>query len=162
METEKSNGKDIIKYFTALIITCSLIAGVYLFGSSEAEHVSTLQMALNSENKQEAYVIFIGMNDKDTYEQNISIEEARELVNNICVNYVDGYTSLEAKGGWVDEKDVLTQEDTLIYLFTGISEEQLKCLMDEVLNQLHQNAIMVEKIYLSYSYYNGTKESDTP
>lgn len=157
METEKSNEKDIIKYITALIITCSLIAGIYLFGSSEAERISTLQMASNSENRQEAYLIYIGMNDKDTYEQYISMEEARELVNNICVNYVDGYTSLEAKGGWVDEKDVLTQEDTLIYLFTDISEEQLKRLMDEVLNQLHQNAIMVEKIYLSYSFYSGTK-----
>ena len=48
------------------------------------------------------YVLYIGTNDKDTYEQVISTEEAREIVNEICIKYVDGYTASEAKGGWVD------------------------------------------------------------
>lgn len=100
------------------------------------------------------YVLYIGTNDKDTYEQVISTEEAREIVNEICIKYVDGYTASEAKGGWVDETDTLTQENTLVYAFYEVTEEQLVNIMEEILEALNQNAILVEKQEAIYTYYS--------
>ena len=101
------------------------------------------------------YVLYIGTNDKDSYKQVISTEEAREIVNEICIKYVDGYTAYEAKGGWVDETDTLTQENTLVYAFYEVTEEQLVNIMEEILEALNQNAILVEKQEAIYTYYSG-------
>ena len=101
------------------------------------------------------YVLYIGTNDKDSYKQVISTEEAREIVNEICIKYVDGYTASEAKGGWVDETDTLTQENTLVYAFYEVTEEQLVNIMEEILEALNQNAILVEKQEAIYTYYSG-------
>ena len=101
------------------------------------------------------YVLYNGTNDKDSYKQVISTEEAREIVNEICIKYVDGYTASEAKGGWVDETDTLTQENTLVYAFYEVTEEQLVNIMEEILEALNQNAILVEKQEAIYTYYSG-------
>ena len=101
------------------------------------------------------YVLYIGTNDKDTYEQVISTGEARGIVNEVCIKYVDGYTASEAKGGWVDETDTLTQENTLVYAFYEVTEEQLVNIMEEILTALNQNSILLEKQEAIYTYYSG-------
>lgn len=103
----------------------------------------------------EKYVLYIGTNDKDTYTQLIPTEEARDIVNAICTKYVDGYTASEAKGGWVDETDTLTQENTLVYAFYEVTEEQLVNIMEEILTALNQNSILLEKQKAIYTYYSG-------
>ena len=79
------------------------------------------------------------------------------MVNAICAKYVGGYTASDAKGGWVDETDTLTQENTLVYSFYEITEEQLVQVMDEILKQLNQNSILVERQEAVYTYYYGNK-----
>lgn len=101
------------------------------------------------------YVLYIGLNDKDTYTQIIPTEEAKEIVNEICVKYVDGYTVSEASGGWVDEKGALTEEVSLVYSFSGAEEADIVSIMNEVLAALNQNSILVERQDIFYSYYNG-------
>lgn len=101
------------------------------------------------------YTLYIGTNDKDTYTQLIPLEEAKETVNQICSKYVDGYTVQEANGGWVDETGTLTQEETLVYSFVDAEEEDLIAIMDEVLTELNQNSIMVERSDMTYTYYSG-------
>lgn len=101
------------------------------------------------------YLLYIGTNDKDTYQQEIPTEEAKEIVNSICTRYTGGYTASDAKGGWVDETDTLTQENTLVYAFYDVTEDQLICIMNDVLRELNQNSILVEKQYAVYTYYSG-------
>lgn len=107
--------------------------------------------------KTEQYVLYIGTNDKDTYQQMISTEEAKQIVNKICAKNVDGYTVMEAEGGWIDEKNVLTEENTLVYTFNGVKEEQMTQIMDEVLEALNQNSILLEKRKLYSTYYSGAR-----
>lgn len=101
------------------------------------------------------YTLYIGLNDKDTYQQVISREEARKIVNEICARHTDGYTSFDAEGGWTDQDHVLTKEETLVYMFNDIDEDDLDKIMDEVLDALNQNSILVEKDQTVYSYYSG-------
>lgn len=101
------------------------------------------------------YVLYIGLNDKDTYEQIIPTGAARDIVNRICTKYVDGYTVSEANGGWVDETGTLTEESTLIYILSDVKEENVIAIMDEVLAALNQNSILVERWEYAYSLYSG-------
>lgn len=105
------------------------------------------------------YTLYIGTNDKDTYTQLIPLEEAKQIVNEICVKYVGGYTVQQANGGWVDETGSLTQEETLVYSFIGVDEEVLQSIMDEVLVALNQNSILVEKANMVSSYYSGSEDN---
>jgi len=87
--------------------------------------------------------------------QIIPTDEARELVNEICIKYVDGYTVGVVSGGWVDEFGVLTQEETLVYTFVGADEAAIISIMDEALLALNQNSIMVENQKILSTYYYG-------
>ena len=101
------------------------------------------------------YVLYIGFNDKDTYEQIIPTEEAIAAVNGICVKYVEGYTVSQAMGGWVDETGALTEETSLVYTLSGVDEAAVISIMDEVLAALNQNSILVERQSITYAYYSG-------
>ena len=125
-----------------LCATCGVI--IYLFKNNQSTSEQTTR-----------YTLYIGLNDKDTYTQLISLDDAKEIVNNICIKYVDGYTVTEADGGWVDDTSTLTQETTLIYSFTGVEESTVISIMDEVLEQLNQNCILVEISDMTSFYYYG-------
>ena len=101
------------------------------------------------------YVMYIGTNDKDSYEQVVPPDEARAIVNEICGRYVDGYTASVAEGGWVDERGILTKETTLVYVLTGASERSALAIMDEVLIALRQNSILIEKRDVTSAFYSG-------
>ncbi len=144
----KNSFATVLSVINFIIILC---LGVFI-----ALNATDVFKANNTEIKSdEKYVIYIGTNDKDTYKQEISTEQAKNIVDSICVKYTDGFTSLQANGGWVDETNTLTQENTLIYVFYEISQEQLENIMDDILEQLNQNSILIEKQQSLYTYYNG-------
>ena len=100
------------------------------------------------------YTLYIGTNDKDTYTQLIPTEEARKIVDQICAKHTDGYTAMDAQGSWVDETGTATKENSLVYSFYNISEEQITAIMDEVLTALNQNSILVERETVLSAYYS--------
>ena len=100
------------------------------------------------------YVLYIGLNDRYTYEQIIPTDKALEIVNEIFVRHVGGYTVHHAFGGWLDEYGVFTQENTLVYTILYASREQIYAIMDEVLVALNQNSILVER-RVTYSFFYG-------
>lgn len=140
-----------------LIVNTLAIAGVIVFltlgGNSQSAGENAILEYESSENGK--YVLYIGLNDKETYSQIIPTEEAKNTVNNIVVKYVGGYTVYEAKGGWTDETGTLTEENTLVYHLSGVDEQDVISVMDEVLIALNQNSILVERHDLSYTYYSG-------
>jgi hypothetical protein len=103
------------------------------------------------------YTLYIGLNDKDTYSQKISTREAEKKVNDIALKYVDGFTGCIGTGAFKDEKGMVTYENTLIYTFYSVTDEQMKRIMDEVLKELNQNAVLIDKQKVDYEFYKGQK-----
>ena len=101
------------------------------------------------------YVLYIGTNDKDTYEQIIPTDVAIEIVNGICAKHVEGYTASGAQGGWVDGNGVLTRENTLVYTISYAEESNIVAIMDEILSALNQNAILIERRDVASTFYSG-------
>lgn len=142
-----------------MILEAIALSGVIFYLASEgkpqasiSENEAVLSYDYSPNGK---YVLYIGLNDKDTYSQLISAEEAKKIVNGICTKYVDGYTVTEANGGWVDETGTLTEEMSLVYTLSNVEESDVVSIMDEVLTALNQNSILVERQDLSYTYYSG-------
>jgi len=101
------------------------------------------------------YVLYIGLNDRHTYEQIIPTDEAVEIVNGIFAKHISGWTMHHAKGGWVDETDTLTQENSLVYTVAYADEAAVIAVMDEVLVALNQNSVLIERRDISSVFYRG-------
>lgn len=106
--------------------------------------------------KSDCYTLYIGLNDKNTYKQEISTDTAIAIVDDICTRYVDGFTMFEAKGCWTDDKGTIMKENTLVYMFYDTTEESLTSVMDEVLVALNQSEILVRIDIMQTAYYDGT------
>lgn len=145
------------KVIVALLIANLLATGILGFYTvSRIRGIHEIEEDMdNMYDPTEKYTIYIGLNDKDTYEQIITTEDGIRMVNGICSRYVDGYTMQTAKGGWVDEKNILTEENTLIYSFYEASEEQIMQIMDDVLKELNQNSILITHGQENSAYYYG-------
>ena len=151
--------KSTFKIFIVIVMILETIAlsGIIIYLVSGASPQADGD-ALSYENSPDGkYVLYIGLNDKDTYTQLISTDKAKKLVNDICTRYVDGYTVTVADGGWVDETGTLTEEASLIYTISNARESDIVAIMDEVLAALNQNSILVEKQEQSYTYYSGNE-----
>ena len=103
------------------------------------------------------YTMYIGLNDKDTYVQIMPFGEAEKKVSDIALKYVDGFTVLSARGAYKDEKGIITNENSLVFQFLYVTDEQIKLIMDEVLKELNQNSILLEKQKVNYTFYEGVK-----
>lgn len=162
MNAEPKTNGDILKKVIIVLLVINLVVSCGVVGylvktDRKGEEVVSTEVLKEDETVGE-YVIYIGTNDKDTYKQEIPTKEARKIVNDICVKYVDGYTTYDAQGGWVDEKGVLTQENSMVYMFQGASRDKIKSIMDEVLKALNQNSIMIETRSTDATYYDGTND----
>jgi len=91
------------------------------------------------------YTLYVGLNDKDTYQQEIPTERAEALVTEIALRYVEAFTLIGARGVWTDELGVPTYENTLVLEFLYATEEQIDQIMAEVPVALNQNSILVER-----------------
>lgn len=138
-----------------LIIETVLIAGIVVYLAVEKNSAQS-EAALDydySENGK--YVLYIGLNDKDTYTQLIPTDEAINIVNEICIRHIGGYTVFSTKGGWVDETGTPSRETTLVYILSGAKEADVIAVMDEVLSALNQNSILIERQNVSSTFYSG-------
>ncbi len=103
----------------------------------------------------EKYTLYIGLNDKDSFEQVISTEDAIDKANLICAEHAGGYTQLVAKGGWTTDEGHLGHENTLVYIVYDISEEALKAMLDDLIKEFNQSSVLVEKNEAAHIYYSG-------
>lgn len=110
-----------------------------------------------SEETATQYVMYVGTNDKDTYKPEHTNEEAMNIVDQICLKYFDGYTLQEATGSWTDETGTPTHEYTLVCYFDAADEKTVYKAADEIIKELNQNTVLIEKAEIEMDYYSGDK-----
>lgn len=150
MEQKKNRKELVIILLLVLNLCVSGALTAYQFLPAKAGRRIDFTAAENSK-----YTLYIGTNDKDTYEQMIDTESAIDIVNTICAKNMCGYTMMEAKGGWVENGE-LFRENTLVYTLVGVSEEQVVAVMRETREALNQSTILVEITDSTSTYFDGT------
>ncbi len=101
------------------------------------------------------FVMYVGTNDKDTYAPKYTQEEARNIVDEICLKHFEGYTLQEAIGSWTDEKNNITHEYTVVCYFDDADAETVYKAADEVIKALNQNTVLIERDDIRMEYYSG-------
>ena len=105
------------------------------------------------------YTIYIGTNDKDTFQLEIPLDEARSIIYNTMINYFsDGFTMHDANGVWKDENNDITLEYTFVCIIENADIDEIHKAADELIIKLDQNSILivsnrVEKV----DFYTGKK-----
>ena len=136
-----------------LIIIVLLIVNMIATGT--VGFVAWRSNSNQSSNEKIQYTMYIGMNDKDTYEQIISTEDAKTIIDNICFKYLDGYTIQDANGSWVDENGLVTHENTIVCCFKDADNDTVYKIADEVIKTLNQNTVLIEKDLIQIDFYGG-------
>ena len=156
--------KRIVSAIMAALIVSSLVScgntvninvPENLISASDTQSARKTQILGQDSEPGEKYTLDIGLNDKDTGEQKVDTEAALEKANLICAKYAGGYTQFSAKGGWTNDDGSLGHENTMVYLIYDISEDNLKALLDELLKEFNQSAILVEKESTAHINYTG-------
>ena len=146
----------------SIVMVISLIFGVSACGNNtaEAENTATEEKILGQDVEEGfKYTLYIGLNDKDTFEQVMSTEDALEEANLIVAEYAGGYTQMIARGGWTNDDGTMGHENTLVYIIYDVEEESLKAMLDELINKFNQSSILVEKNSISHIYYSGNENA---
>ena len=99
------------------------------------------------------YKMCIGTNDKDTGEQIIPTEDAKAIIEGICLKYLGGYTIQDATGGWTDENGQVVRENSIVCYFDDAEEEAVYQIADEVIAALNQSTVLIEKNLLEIEFY---------
>jgi len=89
------------------------------------------------------YTLYIGMNDKDLDKRVLPITEIIHRVDEVCSNYLEGYTLIPGFGRWTNDKDTLIKENTVICKIFDSDEETVQKIAGELLIALNQASIMM-------------------
>ena len=148
------------RIISAVLILC-LMLSVSACGNSTGKTVETVDTAAEEKILGQTageglkYTLYIGLNDKDTYEQLISTEDAIEKANQIVARHSGGYTQMTARGGWTNDDGSMGHENTMVYIIYDIDEASLKAMLDELLKEFNQSSILVEKEDIPHIYYSN-------
>lgn len=88
---------------------------------------------------------FIGLNDKDSKQQEISTIDAFKIVENIFNTYTEGATIRECRGIYKHENGEHVIENTLECFTFEITDDEIKNIVNILKSLLNQESILVRK-----------------
>lgn len=101
----------------------------------------------------EKYILYVGLNDKDTKTQKISTIDAYNITNNILLAHVEGATIQQANGIYRHQNGNFTTENTLIIELLFTDKQTVETIASELKRILNQESIAIQKqIIESYLY----------
>lgn len=91
------------------------------------------------------YTLYMGLNDKDSKQQQVSTLDAYKMVNNLVCRMFDGGTISEAQGIYKHEDGTVVVETTLRIELLFAEEESVKELVATLKSVFNQESIAVQK-----------------
>ncbi|CBL03521.1 MAG: hypothetical protein KH015_16030 [Gordonibacter pamelaeae] len=103
-----------------------------------------------------AFTLYVGLADADTGAQELSFDEAKALATPLVSATGEGYTVIEAQGGYTDDAGNLVENGTLVYTGIHAGEQEVLGLVDDLKAALHVESVYVTSAQQGYAIYGGT------
>lgn len=97
------------------------------------------------------YEIFIGLKDKDSYEEIFSVNKFKEILAEICTEKQISFSLLTQLGGYTHNKGYTT-ETSLRVIIIGINEEELVQLSVRLKEMINTDTVLITKTDIEYSF----------
>ena len=90
------------------------------------------------------YTLYIGLNDKDTKNQEITTLAAYKIATNVFVQYIGGATIYESKGVYTRNNGDIVVENTLVCIVFSDDPEAIKKAATTLKTAFNQESIAIE------------------
>lgn len=98
------------------------------------------------------YRIFIGLNDAETHKQEISDNDAMEIVKSYCYDHFEGATVSHGYGLYKHENGTKVQESTIIVELFYLNDDDVQDFIKHVKYMLNQESIGLVKIPMQVTF----------
>ena len=103
------------------------------------------------------YVMYLGTNDKDTYEPYGTPEEAKAKVDEVLTKHFEGFTIQDAMGGWTNENGTVDHEYTVVIFLSDTTLEKVHEAADDLIREFNQSSILIQTNMTQTEFYSGGK-----
>ena len=97
------------------------------------------------------YEIFIGIKDKDSYLEVLSVDDFKDILTEICTEKEISFTMLTQHGGYTHGKGYTT-ETSLRVVIIGINEDEVYLLGEKLKKKINTDAVLITKTEVEYCY----------
>lgn len=105
----------------------------------------------NRFNKGIKYEIYIGIKDKDSYEEILSVEDFKSILCEICADKEINFSLLTQTGGYKHGKGYAT-ETSLRIIIIGIDEKEINLLSEKLKKKINTDAVLITKAEIDYCF----------
>ncbi len=91
------------------------------------------------------FTLYLGLNDKDSKQQEVCTIEAYKIVSNLISADFDGGTIFEAKGIYKHEDGTIVSETTLRIELLFAEQQQVRALCSTLKKMFNQESIAVQE-----------------
>jgi len=103
------------------------------------------------------YTIYLGTNDKKKNTPVFADEVSKEKIKAILKEHFDGYTIMEADGGFKNG-DKFYEEHTFIIYLKDTNLDKVKKASKELINVFNQTSVLIERKDGGGEFYDGSEE----
>lgn len=100
------------------------------------------------------YEIFVGMKDKDSYEEIFDAEDFKNILTEICTEKEIGFSLLTQMGGYSHNKGYTT-ETSLRVIIIGIDEEEVRTIGARLKALINTDTILITKTEVEYCFLSS-------
>lgn len=97
------------------------------------------------------YEIFIGIKDKDSYQEILNVESFKKILVEVCTEKQISFSLLTQLGGYTHNKGYTT-ETSLRVIIIGINKEELMLLAMKLKKLVNTDTILITETEIEYSF----------
>lgn len=97
------------------------------------------------------FEIYIGLKDKDTYEELFNVDSFKKILTEICAEKNISFSMLKQLGGYTHNKGYTT-ETSLRIILIGINEDEIFLLGTKLKELINTDTILITKTEIEYSF----------
>ena len=101
------------------------------------------------------YVMYLGTNDKDTYEPFGTPEEVKAKVDEVLTKHFEGFTIQDAVGGWTNENGTVDHEYTVVIFLSDTTIEKVHAAADDLIRTFNQSSVLIQANETRTEFYSG-------
>lgn len=108
-------------------------------------------MGDNLFNKGIKYEIFVGIKDKDNYEEILSVNDFKNILTEICTKKQISFSLLTQLGGYTHNQGYTT-ETSLRVVILGIDEDEVTILAERLKKEINTDAVLITRTDIEYVF----------
>ena len=97
------------------------------------------------------YEVFIGIKDKDSYEEILDVNDFKDILTEICTEKQISFSLLTQLGGYTHGKGYTT-ETSLRVVIIGVEEEEILRLGERLKREINTDAVLITKTEIEYCF----------